>query len=63
MDFSLWAIKNSGKPVIFEIKTLFVNQILFFYQNFNIFQVKLNPFFIKKLSDSVLKFKGIRRGP
>ena len=34
---SLWAIGNSWMHVIFELKTLFVYKILFFYQNFNIF--------------------------
>ena len=34
---SLWLIENSGRPDIFELKTLFSNKILFFYKNFNIF--------------------------
>ena len=44
---SLWLIKNSGTPVIFNLKKFFGHKILFFNQNFYIFKVKLNVFLIK----------------
>ena len=41
---SLWGVENSGRPVIFKLKTNF-GQNYYFSSKFNIFNVKLNLFY------------------
>ena len=44
---SLWVIKNSGRPVIFKLRTIFGRKIMFFYRDLNIFNVKIKRFNVK----------------
>ena len=41
---SLLVIKNSGRHVIFKLRTIFGRKILFFYLNLNILNVKIKRF-------------------
>ena len=44
---SIWVIKNSGRPVILKLRTIFKR----FYLNLNIFNVKIKRFNIKSKQD------------
>ena len=53
---SLWGVENSGRPVIFKLKTNF-GQNYYFSSNFKHFKCKIKPFLsIIELNDLVLKF-------
>ena len=47
---SIWAIKNSGRPIILKLRTIFKHKILFL-SKFDIFNVKIKRFNVKSKQD------------
>ena len=48
---SLQDVENSGRPVIFKLRTIFGRKILFFYWNLNIYNVKIKRLTVKSKLD------------
>ena len=48
---SLWVIKNSGRPVILKLRTIFGRKILLFYLNLDISNIKIKCLNVKSKQD------------